>query len=120
MIFGRQPAMWLNAVSAVVALLVGFHAFGLTENIGQAIIALVSAITTAWIALRVRPIAPTVFTGVITSGVALLAAVDLVRITERQTGLMVAAAEMILTAVVVWPNSTPVASVPDPYPPIRR
>jgi hypothetical protein len=110
MIFGRQPAMILNAFSALVAMLVGLNAIpGLDENVGQAVIAVFSAGTSAWIALHVRPLAPTIFTGIITSGTALLAAVDIVHITERQTGLIVAAAEMVLTAIVVWPNSTPVA-----------
>ena len=108
MIFGRQPAMILNAFSAVVAMLVGLNAVpGLNENVGQAVIAVVSAGTSAWIAWQVRPIAPTIFTGLITTGTAFLAAVDVVHITERQTGLIVAAAEMVLTAFVVGPNSTP-------------
>jgi uncharacterized membrane protein len=113
MIFGRQPAMILNAFSAVIAMMVGLNAIpGLNENVGQAVIAVVSAGTTAWVAWQVRPIAPTIFTGIITSGVAFLAAVDVVRISERQTGLIVAAAEMVLTAIVVWPNSTPVLPSP--------
>jgi hypothetical protein len=114
MIFGREPAAILNAASAVVALLVGFNAFGLTEDVGQAAIALASALTTAWLAFRVRPLAPTLLTGVITSGVAALAAVNLVHITQRQTGLIVAAAEILLTAIIVRPQSTPLA---DPRPP---
>lgn len=113
MIFKREPAAIINAISALVALLVGFGVFGLTEDRGQALIGVVSAVTTVWVAFSVRPVAPTILAGVMTSGVAFLAAFDVVAITERQTGLLVGAAELVLTALVVRPQSTPNA---DPRP----
>lgn len=113
-ILGREPAAWLNALSAVIALCVGFGAFGLTETKGQAVIGVASAVTTGLVMLAVRPVAPTLLTGLITSGVAFLAAFNLVHITERQTGLIVATGEILLTALIIRPQSTPEA---DPAPP---
>lgn len=112
--FNREPAAILRAFSALIALLVGFGAFGFTEDVGQAIIAFVSAAVTVFLAFRVRPLAPNLLTGVITTGAALLAAYDLIHITERQTGLFVSLAEMVLVAFVTRPQSTPLA---DPRPP---
>jgi hypothetical protein len=113
-IFGREPAAILNVASALVALVIGMGWFGLTENQGQAIIGVVSAGTSAWVAFSVRPIVPTVLTGLITSGFALMAAFDWVHVTERQVGLWVAFAEIALTALAVRPHSTPVIA---PAPP---
>jgi hypothetical protein len=109
----REPAAILNTISALVALLVGFGAFGLTEDVGQAVIAVVSAVTSAIVAWKVRPLMPTFLTGVLTAGIAFLAAVNLIHITERQTGLAVAFLEILLTGLIVRPQSTPVV---DPAP----
>lgn len=113
-IFGREPAAWLNAISAGVALLVGLGAFGLTETRGQALIAVASAVTSAVLAFAVRPVVPTVLSGLITSGFAALAAFDVISISARNTGLAVAFAEVLITLLAVRPFSTPVVS---PAPP---
>lgn len=113
-IFGREPAAILNAVSALIALLVGLGAFGLTEDRGQALVAVASAGTSVWLAFAVRPIVPTVFAGLITSGFAALAAFDVIMVSAKTVGLVVAFAEIALTVVVVRPTSTPVAA---PAPP---
>ena len=112
-IFSREPAAIVNVASMGVALLVAFDVFGLTEDRGQAVIGVFSAATTVFLLFQVRPIAPTVLTGLITAGVAFMAAFDLVHITQRQTGLIVAFAEVFLTALIIRPQSTPVA---DPRP----
>jgi hypothetical protein len=109
-VFGREPAAILNVFSAMVALMIGMGWFGLTENQGQAVIGVVSAGTSVWIAFAVRPLVPTMLTGLITSGFAFLAAFDWVHVTERQTGLWVAFAEIALTALAVRPHSTPVVA----------
>lgn len=109
-IFGREPAAWLNAASALVALLVGLGAFGLTEDKGQAVIAVVSAGTSVWLAFAVRPLVPTVFSGLITSGFAALAAFDVILVSTKTVGLAVAFAEMAVTVLIVRPTSTPVAN----------
>lgn len=111
--FNREPAFWLNVASAIVATLVAFGAFGLNETTGQVLIGVVSAVTTVIVAFRVKPLAPTLLTGLITSGVAFLAAFNLLHITERQTGLFVALAEVVLTGLIIRPQSTPLA---DPAP----
>ena len=109
-IFGREPAAWLNAVSAGIALLVGLGAFGLTETTGQALIAIASAVTSLMLAFAVRPLVPTLFTGLITSGFAALAAFNVITVSAKTTGLAVAFAEMLVTVLIVRPTSTPVAS----------
>jgi hypothetical protein len=106
--FSREPAAWLNVLSAAIALAVGLGAFGLTENVGQAVIAFATAITTAIIAFRVRPIVPTLLAGTITTGFALLAALNVIHVSEKNTGLAVFFAEVLLTAVAVRPFSTPI------------
>lgn len=63
--FRREPAAWLQGASVALGLLVAFPVFGLDDDtaaiINGAIVAIVGAIT----ALRVRPIAPTVFASAI-------------------------------------------------------
>lgn len=114
MIFRREPAAILNVVSAAVALVVAFGWFDINDTKGQAIIAVVSAITTAWLAFHVRPLTPTLLTGLVTSGVAFLAAFDILHITARETGLIVAFAEVLLTGIIIRPQSTPVADARPP------
>lgn len=113
-IFGREPAAWLNAASAFVALLVGLGAFGLTETKGQALIAVISAGTSVWLAFAVRPLVPTLFTGLTTAGFAALAAFNVISVSSKTVGLAVAFAEMAMTVLVVRPTSTPLAA---PAPP---
>lgn len=109
-IFGREPAAILNAVSAFVALLVGLGAFGLTDTEGQALVAVASAGTSLWLAFAVRPLVPTLFTGLITAGFAALAAFDVITVSGKTVGLVVAFAEIALTVIIVRPTSTPLAA----------
>ncbi len=111
MIFGREPALILRAVSAVVALVVA-AGLPLTENAAQALIALTAAVLGAWQALSVRPVAPSVFGAVIAAGIALLAALDVVHVTDMQTALTVAGVEAVL-ALWLRPQSTPVSAPGD-------
>lgn len=111
--FNREPAAWLNAVAAAIALLVGLGAFGLTDTTGAALVAVASAATSAILAWRVRPVVPTLLSGVLTSGFAALAAFNVINVSASNVGLIVAFAEILLTAIAVRPFSTPVA---DPAP----
>jgi hypothetical protein len=113
MSFNREPAAYVNAFAALIALLVGLGAFGLTDTKGQALIAVVSGLTSAVLAFRVRPVVPTILSGALTSGFAALAAFDVIHLSASNVGLIVAFAEILLTAIAVRPFSTPVA---DPAP----
>lgn len=69
-IFGREPALIISAVGTIVTLAVALNLPGLSAGAGAAITALVTA---AIIAATTRPIAPALFTGVVTAGAALFA-----------------------------------------------
>ncbi len=76
MIFGREPALILRAVSALLALFVAVG-LPLAENASQALIALAAAVLGVIQAFRVRPVAPSVFATLIATGAATLAALDI-------------------------------------------
>lgn len=67
-IFGRDPALWLALIGAVVTWAVSLGLDWL--NAGQAT-AIVTFITAVVIALTTRPVAPPLFTGAIAAGAAL-------------------------------------------------
>lgn len=75
-IFGREPALIISTVSAVLSLVVTFN-IGMTGEQAGAIVAAVSASFGAIAAAMTRPIAPTAFTAVVAAGAALLAAYGL-------------------------------------------
>ncbi|MEO7837041.1 MAG: hypothetical protein ABIS21_05315 [Acidimicrobiales bacterium] len=110
-IFNREPAAIIGAVAGVLTLIVGFTDF-LTDAQAGGIIALLTALAAAWTAWKVQPVAPSIFTGAITTGAALVATWG-INITQEQVGMLVAAVAAILTAVVIRPQSTPAA---DPRP----
>ncbi|MFK0182289.1 hypothetical protein ACIQVR_40765 [Streptomyces xanthochromogenes] len=72
-ILGREPAVIIGIISAVLSLIVTFGV-GLTTDQAGAIVALITALFAAATAAMTRPIAPAAFTGVIAAAVALLAA----------------------------------------------
>ena len=75
-IFGREPALIISSVSAVLSLVVTFN-IGMTGQQAGAIVAIISASFGAITAAMTRPIAPTAFTAVVAAGAALLAAYGL-------------------------------------------
>ncbi|MFE9337778.1 hypothetical protein [Streptomyces sp. NPDC007063] len=72
-VFGREPALVINSISAALSLLVTFQ-FGLTTAQAGAIVAVVSAVFAAVAATVTRPIAPQAFTGLVAAVAALVAA----------------------------------------------
>lgn len=105
-ILGREPAVLINSVVALLALFVAFGADFLTVKQAGAVEAFLAAAATAWLAFKVRPIAPTIFTGVITTGATLAAAYGF-ELTQEQVGSLTAASLALMTALVVRPQSTP-------------
>jgi hypothetical protein len=73
-IFGREPALIIGFVGAVVAVLVGANVPGLSAGAGVALTALVTAAITAW---TTRPVAPGLYVGVVVAVAALLAEYNL-------------------------------------------
>jgi hypothetical protein len=107
-IFGREPAVVLQAISATLALAVTFGWSWLSTEQAGAIVALISAVFGVATALLVRPVAPAAFTAVVTAGAALLAAYGL-ELPAEQVGA-VQALVTVLLALVTRVQVTPVAS----------
>ncbi|MFE0036848.1 hypothetical protein [Streptomyces sp. NPDC059015] len=63
-IFGREPALWLNTLAAVLGLVVTFN-IGLTAAQAGWVVAGASAILGAIAAALTRPIAPQAFTALV-------------------------------------------------------
>ncbi|RZU74921.1 hypothetical protein EV384_3416 [Micromonospora kangleipakensis] len=105
-IFGREPAVLISAVTSVLALLVAFGLDFLSAQQAGAVEAVLAAAATCWIAAKVRPMAPTLFTGLITAGASLAAAYGFA-LSQAQVGSITAASVALMTALVIRPQSTP-------------
>lgn len=113
--FGREPALVIQTIGAVAAVLVGFGV-SLDDGTVAAITAVVAAAAAAWTALHVRPVAPAVFTGVITTGATLAAAFGF-DLSQEQVGLICAAAMTgmaMLTRAQVTPANDPSTKLTGP------
>jgi len=75
-IFGREPALIISTLSAVLSLIVTFN-IGMSGEQAGAIVAITSAVFGAITSAMTRPIAPSAFTAVVAAGAALLAAYGL-------------------------------------------
>lgn len=75
-IFGREPALIISTLSAVLSLIVTFN-IGMSGEQAGAIVAVISAAFGAITAAMTRPIAPSAFTAAVAAGAALLAAYGL-------------------------------------------
>lgn len=105
-IFGREPALIISTIGAVVAFLVSV---GLDSGVGSAVVAFITAII---VAATTRPIAPALFTAILAPAAALAAEFGL-DWTDAQVG---AAAGIVLAAFALFgirPQVTPAA---DPRP----
>lgn len=106
-IFGRDPALWLSLIGAVVTWGVSLGLDWL--NAGQAT-AIVTAITALTIALTTKPIAPPLFTGAIAAGAALFGEYGLHWSDAAVTGLgaiVLAAFALLGVRPQVTPNNDP-------------
>lgn len=105
-ILGREPAVLIGAAASLLAVLIGFVPTALTVEQAGAITAFLTAGAAVWTAIKVRPVAPTLFVGVITTGATLLASFGFA-LTQQQVGAVAAASVAVMTALVVRPQSTP-------------
>lgn len=96
--FGREPALVISALASILAVLVGFGFPGLNDGMAAAIVALGYAAAGVWTAAHVRPVAPTLFTGLIAAGAALLAEFGL-HATQQQVTLLAAAVSTLMVLV---------------------
>lgn len=69
-IFGREPALVIGGIGALMTVLAALNLPGLSAGAAAAVTALVAAGVTAW---ATRPIAPSLYVGVIGAGAVLLA-----------------------------------------------
>lgn len=107
-IFGREPAVLIATVASILAVLVAFGADFLTAKQAGAVEAFLAAVAALLIGFKVRPVAPTVFVGVISTGATLAAAYGF-ELSQSQVGSIAAASVALLTALVIRPQSTPKA-----------
>jgi hypothetical protein len=75
-ILGREPALIISTLSALLSLIVTFNV-GMSGEQAGAIVAVTSAVFGAITAAMTRPIAPAAFTALVAAGAALLAAYGL-------------------------------------------
>lgn len=105
-IFGREPALYLNTLSAVLGLVVTFNV-GLTENQAGWLVAGVSAVLGAIAAALTRPIAVQAFTTLVATVASAVAAFgyDVAPTTTAAVNGLVLAVLMFLTRGQVSPAS---------------
>lgn len=105
-IFGREPAVVVAAIGAFLTFAAAVGIPGLDAGAAAALAALVSA---GVIAATTRPIAPALFTGVVTAGVAVLAEYGM-HVSDEVVGsasALVLALFALLTRAQVTPKADP-------------
>jgi hypothetical protein len=110
-IFGREPTVVLQSLSAALSVVVAFGVPGLSAENASLIIAAGAAGIGVVNALAVRPVAPSAFVAAITAGSALLASYGL-GLPQEAVGSISAAVPAVL-ALFVRGQVTPVT---DPRP----
>ncbi len=110
-IFGREPTLIIQAISAGLSILVAFAVPGLDAETAGLMVAAISATFGVINALMVRPVAPTAFVGLVGAVAALTAAYGL-EFSQEQVGAATAATVAVLT-LLSRAQVTPVGD-PDP------
>ncbi len=105
-LFGREPVVVLNTLSAVLGLVVTLGITSLTAEQAGAIVAVVSAILGGIAAAMTRPIAPQAFTAIVAAGATAVAAFgyDVSQETVGAINTLVLAVLTLLTRVQVTPS----------------
>lgn len=104
-IFGREPALVISSVGAVIMALFAFHTPGVHAGTADAVVALLTAIL---VAVTTRPVAPALFKGVLTAGVALVAQYGL-HFSDAQVGTLSA---LVLAVSALFVRSQVVPTTP--------
>lgn len=108
--FGREPTLYIQAISAALGVAVTFGLDGLSATQAAAIVAVLTAVTTAINAALVRPVAPAAFTGLVTAAAVLLAAYGL-EVAQETVGAVQVAVIAVL-ALLTRTQVAPTADVP--------
>jgi hypothetical protein len=67
-IFGREPAVWLHAIQAVLAFFItipAVQAWGLNQVTADAIVTVLSGIVAVWVAIATRPLVASALIGAV-------------------------------------------------------
>lgn len=112
-IFGREPTLVIQAISALLGVIVTFGIDGLSAIQAAAVVAVLTAVTTAINAAAVRPVAPAAFTGLVTALAVLVAAYGLNVSQETVGAVQVAVVGVLalLTRNQVTPAADPRQSI---------
>ena len=105
-----EPALIVNSVAAVVSLLAAFVPDQISPTVTALVIVAINAVGALAIGLRVRPLAPSLFTNVVGAVASVFAALGL-HMTSEQVGL-VNSVVLLGLALFVRGQSTPVSSRP--------
>ncbi|MGI5155840.1 hypothetical protein [Microbispora sp. CA-102843] len=111
-IFGREPAVWLHAIQAVLAFLItipGVQAWGLTPTIADAAVTILSGAVAVWVAVATRPFVVSALTGAVQTILTGIVAFGFDISSVTQGALLVAlnAALMVLLPLGVTPAVDP-------------
>lgn len=107
----REPSLYIATIGTVLALAAGFGVPGLSAEQAGLATAVLTAGLGVWNALKVRPIAPAVFTYGIGTLATLLATYG-VNLSQQQIGLVDAAVLAVL-ALLLRGNVSPVDTTPE-------
>lgn len=113
-LFGREPTLVIQAVSALLGVVVTFGMDGLSATQAAAIVAALTAVTAAINAALVRPVAPAAFTGLVTAVAVLVAAYGL-EVSQETVG----AVQVAVVGVLALLTRTQVTPAADPRQSIR-
>lgn len=108
-LFGREPALWIAAIQGLLILLFTLGVPGIDGALAGAVSLVLTAASTAYSALATRPIAPTVFTGVLVAAVQLGTRWGL-DLSEVQISSITAFVALVVTLVVrgqITPDADP-------------
>jgi hypothetical protein len=105
-IFGREPVVVLNALAAILGLVVSLGVTSLTAEQAGVIVAAVSAVFGALAAAMTRPVAPQAFTALVAAGATAVAAFgyEVSQETVGAINVLVLAGLTLLTRTQVTPS----------------
>lgn len=113
-IFGREPAVWLHALQAVLAFLVTlpvFNALGLTAEVSDYVMTVAAGVVAVLVAVATRPFVVSALTGGVQTILTGLVAFGL-PLSEQSTGALIVALNVLL--MVLMPMGLTPAADPDP------
>jgi hypothetical protein len=98
-LFGREPALWIAVIQAGLMLLFTLGVPGIDGALAGAVSLVLTAVATAWTALAVRPVSPSVFTGVLVAGVQLFSRWGL-DLSDVQVATMTGFVALVVTLIM--------------------